>query len=46
MLYLAIDQHKHHLTVNTRNEQGEVMQKGQILVFPQDCGRHLGQYKA
>ena len=30
MLYLAIDQHKHHLTINIRNEQGEVMQKGQI----------------
>ena len=30
MLYLGIDQHKHHLTVNIRNEQGEVMQKGQI----------------
>jgi transposase len=30
MLYLAIDQHKHQLTINIRNEQGEVMQKGQI----------------
>ena len=30
MLYLGIDQHKHHLTINIRNEQGEVMQKGQI----------------
>jgi len=30
MLYLAIDQHKHHLTINIRNEQGDVMQKGQI----------------
>ena len=30
MLYLSIDQRKHHLTINIRNEQGEVMQKGQI----------------
>jgi len=30
MLYLAIDQHKHQLTINIRNEQGDVMQKGQI----------------
>jgi len=30
MLYLAIDQHKHHLTINIRNEQGDVMQKGQV----------------
>jgi transposase len=30
MLYLAIDQHKNHLTINVRNEQGEVMQKGQV----------------
>ena len=30
MLYLAIDQHKHHLTINVRNEQGDVMQKGQV----------------
>jgi len=30
MLYLAIDQHKNQLTINIRNEQGDVMQKGQI----------------
>jgi transposase len=30
MLYLAIDQHKNHLTINIRNEQGDVMQKGQV----------------
>jgi len=30
MLYLAIDQHKNYLTINVRNEQGDVMQKGQI----------------
>jgi transposase len=30
MLYLAIDQHKNHLTINIRNEQGDVIQKGQV----------------
>jgi transposase len=30
MLYLAIDQHKNQLTINIRNEQGDVIQKGQI----------------
>jgi transposase len=30
MLYLAIDQHKDQLTINVRNEQGEVIQKGQV----------------
>jgi len=30
MLYLAIDQHKHQMTINVRNEQGDVIQKGQI----------------
>jgi transposase len=30
MLYLAIDQHKHHLTINIRNEHGDVLQKGQV----------------
>jgi transposase len=30
MLYLAIDQHKTQLTINIRNEQGDVMQKGQV----------------
>jgi len=30
MLYLSIDQHKHHLTINIRNEHGEVIQKGQV----------------
>jgi len=36
MLYLAIDQHKHQLTINIRNEQGDVMQKGQISTNPAD----------
>jgi transposase len=30
MLYLAIDQHKTQMTINIRNEQGDVIQKGQI----------------
>jgi transposase len=30
MLYLAIDQHKTQLTINVRNEQGDVVQKGQV----------------
>jgi len=30
MLYLAIDQHKSQLTVNVRNEQGDVVQKSQV----------------
>ena len=30
MLYLAIDQHKNQLTINIRNEQGDVIQKGQV----------------
>jgi len=30
MLYLAIDQHKNPMTINIRNEQGDVIQKGQI----------------
>ena len=30
MLYLAIDQHKNHLTINVRNEHGDVIQKGQV----------------
>jgi transposase len=36
VLYLAIDQHKNHLTINIRNEQGDVMQKGQISTKPDD----------
>jgi transposase len=30
MLYLAIDQHKSQMTINIRNEQGDVIQKCQI----------------
>ena len=30
MLYLAIDQHKNQMTINIRNEHGDVIQKGQV----------------
>ena len=30
MLYLGIDQHKAQITINLRNEQGDVIQQGQI----------------
>ena len=36
MLYLAIDQHKNYLTINIRNEQGNVFQKGQVSTSPDD----------
>ena len=36
MLYLAIDQHKNYLTINIRNEQGDVLQKGQVSTSPDD----------
>jgi len=36
MLYLAIDQHKDQLTVNLRNEKGDVIQKDQIST---DCDK-------
>ena len=36
MLYLAIDQHKNCLTINIRNEQGDVLQKGQVSSKPAD----------
>ena len=36
MLYLVIDQHKNHLTLNIRNKQGDVFQKGRISTKPDD----------
>jgi transposase len=36
MLYLAIDQHKNQMTINIRNEQGDVIQKGQISTHHAD----------
>jgi len=53
MLYLAIDQHRDQLTINLRNEQGDVIQKEQIRTRHDDtndffdrlshqAGRHRG----
>jgi len=36
VLYLAIDQHKNQLTINIRNEHGEVVQKGQVSTAHSD----------
>jgi len=36
MLYLAVDQHKNHLTINIRNEQGDVLEKGQVHTSPDE----------
>jgi hypothetical protein len=36
MLYLTIDQHKNYMTINIRNEQGDVLQKGQVSTAPAD----------
>jgi len=44
MLYLAIDQHKNHLTINIRNEQGDVMQKGQISTNHADIDDFFGTF--
>ena len=53
MLYLAIDQHRDQLTINLRNEKGDVIQKDQISTKHDDindffdglarqAGRHRG----
>jgi len=44
MLYLAIDQHKEHLTINIRNEQGNVIQKGQIRTVPADINAFFDDF--
>jgi transposase len=44
MLYLAIDQHKHQLTVNVRNEQGDVIQKGQVSTDRADIDEFFGTF--
>ena len=36
MLYLAIDQHKNQMTINIRNEHGDVIQKGHVSTNPTD----------
>ncbi len=37
MLYLAIDQHKTQLTINLRNEHGDVIQKEQVSTDHEAC---------
>jgi len=44
MLYLAIDQHKAHLTINIRNEQGNVIQKGQIRTAPAEINAFFDDF--
>jgi len=39
MLYFAIDQHKHHLTINVRNEQGDVPVRLQVFRIRTFSGR-------
>ncbi|MGL6194092.1 MAG: hypothetical protein ACRC2T_04640 [Thermoguttaceae bacterium] len=36
MLYLAIDQHKYQLTINLRNEHGDIIQKEQVSTTHDD----------
>ena len=44
MLYLAIDQHKNQMTINIRNEQGEVIQKGQVSTNPTDIDNFFATF--
>jgi transposase len=44
MLYLAIDQHKNYLTINIRNEQGDVLQKGQVSTSPDDIDEFFAAF--
>ena len=43
MLYLAIDQHRDQLTINLRNEQGDVIQKEQISTKHADINDFFGK---
>ena len=45
MLYLAIDQHKAQLTINLRNEKGDVIQKGQISTNHDDINEFFATLK-
>jgi len=45
MLYLGIDQHKDQLTINLRNERGEVVQKGQIKTIHADIDDFFGKLR-
>jgi len=42
MLYLAIDQHRDQLTINLRNEKGDVIQKDQISTKHDDINDFFG----
>ena len=44
MLYLAIDQHKSQLTINVRNEYGDVIQKGQISTKHDEINDFFGKF--
>jgi len=44
MLYLAIDQHKNHLTINIRNEHGDVIQKGQVRTNHDDIDEFFNAF--
>ncbi len=44
MLYLAIDQHKAQLTVNVRNEYGDVIQKAQISTKHDDIDDFFSKF--
>ena len=43
MLYLAIDQHRDQLTINLRNENGDVIQKEQISTKHDDINDFFRQ---
>jgi transposase len=45
MLYLGIDQHKEQLTINLRNEQGDIVQKGQIKTVHADIDEFFGKLR-
>ena len=42
MLYLAIDQHSKQLTVNLRNEKGDVVQKRQVSTQWERVRKYFG----
>jgi hypothetical protein len=44
MLYLAIDQHKNYLTINIRNKQGDVLQKGQVSTSPDNIDEFFATF--
>ncbi len=44
MLYLAVDQHKTQLTINVRNEYGDVVQKAQITTKHDDIDDFFSKF--